>query len=119
MASVSARPVEDSLIGLWKINTCDDAMQIQELSLVEANQMSMAQMAGNMPGLSSLKHALEESNWSEDQLSQEEMEASEVIPPDFESGVTHDFTPEKSELTAGMRFKKTGKKGKYRPSTDS
>ena len=39
----------------------DDAVQIKELSLVEANQMSMAQMAGNMPGLSTLKAAMEES----------------------------------------------------------
>lgn len=40
-------------------------MQIKELSLVEANQMSMAQMAGNMPGLSSLKAAMEESNFED------------------------------------------------------
>lgn len=37
-----------------------NAAQIKELSLVEADQMSMAQMAGNMPGLSILKAAMEE-----------------------------------------------------------
>ena len=111
---------EEVLTGLWETAKLDDVMQINELSLVEANQMSMAQMAGNMPGLSILKDAVEESDLrTEDQPLQEEIEAAEVIPHVSDVGLSHNFNPATLDLAAGLRFKKAGKKGESRPSIES
>ena len=94
-------------------------MQIKELNLVEADQMSMAQMAGNMPGLSVLKAAMEGSNLrSEAQDLQEAMEFAKVIPHSSEDGLPDESDAEGVDLAPGLRLKKSGKKNRSCPSTD-